>query len=405
MSVKVTHEATEEIAQRPAGRALVKVGGNGDGQVPRSAGTRRKLLSGGIALLGAACVGGLTARIVSEAARAKEVAHLRALIAELTKEWPRRPIRMVVPFADDGPLAMLARQLVAPLSRELRQQVVPTIEPGNGGVRGTLLVRRSAADGHTILLHNTAFVLAPAVNKVADYACDDFEPLGLIDRGRMALIARTDIIPDPAELLRSMASTVHRIGHAGVGSNSHMCASFLKQALNAKLDFHPFDGTRPAIRALDAGSIDLLCDQLVHCLPWIKAGAVKPIAVLGEAGEATLPGVKPITHFGDVNRALLDFPRVHVWNGLYAPRGTPEPARIVLNFALRAALVSKEMSAWFAAQPTELFSDHSPIAHREHVKAELDRWSARAVSGNDIAPPRPELINRGFRLKQAMKPD
>ena len=102
--------------------------------------------------------------------------------------------------------------------------------------------------------------------------------------------------------------------------------------MGVELTTVPYQGTGPAMNALLAGQVDLLCDQTTSTTPHIKAGSVKLYGVTTAARLKTLPDTPTLAEQG-----LKGF-EVVVWHGIYAPKGTPKEAIDKFGAALKAAL-------------------------------------------------------------------
>ena len=133
----------------------------------------------------------------------------------------------------------------------------------------------------------------------------------------------------------------------------------------------PYKGTGPAMNDLVGGQVDFMCDQTTNTVPQIKSGNVKVYGVTTAARLSSLPEVPTLDEQG-----LKGFDLV-VWNGLFAPRGTPKPALDTLTAGLQAAVQDsafKSRLGDLGAQPVPL-AKATPESLRTLLKAEIDKWT------------------------------
>src|SRR4051794_16478422 len=84
--------------------------------------------------------------------------------------FPNRPVQLVVAYPAGGTGDVIARLIAAPLSASLSQPVRVDDRTGASGAVGTRFVARAAADGHTLLIGQTAEIVAnPILMKDAGY--------------------------------------------------------------------------------------------------------------------------------------------------------------------------------------------------------------------------------------------
>jgi tripartite-type tricarboxylate transporter receptor subunit TctC len=299
--------------------------------------------------------------------------------------YPSKPITFVVPFAAGGPTDTIARLIGEHLGRTLGQQIVIENVAGAGGTAGTERVAKATPDGYTMLLHHQGITAAPALYNNLRYDTKTaFETVGLINRGPMVVVGKKGLEATSAkELFDWMKKNADKItmGHAGVGSNSHVCGLLMEKVLGQKFTFVAYRGTGPAMNDLVAGQIDVMCDQSTNAVPQIVGGTIKAYLV---ADTQRIASIKDVPTAGEAG-----FPdmTMTLWNGIYAPKGTPAEAITKVNEALRKALSDPQIVEMFAAVGTNTFpeSEWTPEAHRKTFLAELERQAA-LLSGAGVKP-------------------
>ena len=131
-----------------------------------------------------------------------------------------------------------------------------------------------------------------------------------------------------------------------------------------------YKGNAPALSALIGGEIDVMCDQTSTTTSQINAGTLKVYGVTSKTRVASLSIIPTLIEAG-----LASF-EVVIWNGLYAPKGTPKPAVDKLVVALQSALTD----ATFKSRLSELGLEPVPVekarpeALRAFLKSEIERW-------------------------------
>jgi tripartite-type tricarboxylate transporter receptor subunit TctC len=290
------------------------------------------------------------------------------------QDYPSKVITMVVPFAAGGPTDTVARLLGAPMSKELKQQVIVENVGGAGGTIAANRVAKATPDGYTILIHHIGMSTAPALYRKLPYnPLTDFEPIGLINEVPMTMVARSDF---PAKDLKGLIDYVKKnkdkvtYANAGLGAASHLCGMLFMTVIETDLTTVPYKGTAPAMNDLLGGQVDFMCDQTTNTTSQIKAGKIKVYAVTTKERVPSLPNVPTM------NEAGLKGFEISVWHALYAPKGTPKPVIEKLTKALQTALRDATVKQRFGDLGTAPVAEKraTPEALRAHLKAEIDRW-------------------------------
>lgn len=288
--------------------------------------------------------------------------------------FPSKPVTIVVPFTAGGPTDLVARSLAQGMSKALGQSVIVENTAGAGGTIAATRVKNGAPDGYLLLLHHIGMSTAPALyRKLAYNPLTDFEPVGLVVDTPMTLIARPDF---PAKDLNELVAYVKanktkiNLANAGLGSAAHLCGLLFQSTTQTELTTIPFKGTADALNALIAKQVDLLCDQTTNTTQHINAGTVKAYGVSSKARLTTLPNLPTLDEGG-----LKGF-QVGVWNGVYAPKGTPKPVIDKLAAAMQLALKEPDFRKRMSDLGATVYTPEqsTPAALAAQLKSEIDRW-------------------------------
>jgi tripartite-type tricarboxylate transporter receptor subunit TctC len=222
------------------------------------------------------------------------------------------------------------------MTKSLGQTVVVENKTGAGGTIAATYVARATPDGYTFLIHHNGMATAPALYRKLPYnPLTDFEYVSQVIDVPMTLVGRKDLpAKDFKELLAYLKTKGDKVNlaHAGLGAVSHLCSVLFRQAVGVDMTTVPYQGTGPAMNALLAGQVDLLCDQTTSTTTHIKSGGIKLYGVTSAQRVKTLPDAPTLAEQG-----LKDF-QVIVWHGIYAPKGTPKEAIDKFGAALKTAL-------------------------------------------------------------------
>lgn len=290
------------------------------------------------------------------------------------QDYPSKVITIIVPFAAGGPSDTIARLTAQSMGTTLKTQMIVENVGGAGGTLGAARLTQAKPDGYTVFIHHIGHATAPALYRKLSYdTIKDFEPVGLINDGAMALVARKDF---PAKNLKEFLDYVKankdkvNMANAGVGSASHLCGMLFQSALDADLTTIPYKGTGPAMNDLLGGQVDFMCDQTTNNASQIKAEKIKAYGVTTVKPVAALPGIPTMNDAGMPNFTIS------VWHAMYAPKGTPQPVIDKLSKALQEALKDPNLKQRFADLGSEPVAQNlaTPEALRTHLKSEIDKW-------------------------------
>ncbi|MFN6955895.1 MAG: Bug family tripartite tricarboxylate transporter substrate binding protein [Acetobacteraceae bacterium] len=301
---------------------------------------------------------------------------LPPLPARAQGAFPARSVSLVVPFAPGGTTDVVARIVQEPLSRHLGVAVTVENRPGAGGAVGAEVVRRSAPDGHTILLATAStHGVNPAVFDDLPYDAErDFAPIALLGTTPQALAVRADHpARRVADLVARLRAEPGRLNYAsaGVGSITHLASEWFLQAAGGLAAEHvPYRGGGPALQAVIAGEADFVLETTATLAGAVHGGRVRLLAVATARRSAAFPDVPTLQEEGFAGFDAAS------WTMAVAPAGTPAPVLMRLNAAFNAAVAEEEVRRRLADIGTEAIADSTPESAAAHIRVEIARWRA-----------------------------
>jgi tripartite-type tricarboxylate transporter receptor subunit TctC len=294
--------------------------------------------------------------------------------------YPSKTVRMVVPYAAGGPNDVMARVISQQWALTSGQAVVVENKVGAGGVVGTDLVAKSAADGYTLGFISAPFTMAPALQSKMPYdTLRDFTPVSKIAESPMVmLVPSTSRFKSPQELIDFAAKNpgVLNYGSGGIGSTPHLTTELLNAMLGIKLTHVPYKGGGESIKALMSGEIDVLIDSITSTDGPIASGRVKAIAIASPRRVPKMPAVPTFEESG-----IRNFGVTH-WVGVVAPARLPAETLNSLHAQLDKALKSPEV----VKRLTEIGAEtagNSPSEFARFIQSEVGNWQ-KAVKAAQI---------------------
>jgi tripartite-type tricarboxylate transporter receptor subunit TctC len=259
-------------------------------------------------------------------------------------EYPEKAIQGVIQWGAGGSTDVVMRSITPHAEKILGGSVVMQNMTGGTGAIALKFVGAQDADGYTLLMGAEN----PQLYKVmglgdSDYA--DFTPINVIARGVPLLVARPDApYNNFAELAAYVAAHPNEVkfGSTGPGGLPSVITAMLTSEVALPVIAVPYDGDGPALTALQGGAIDVMPAVLGAAIEGIRAGRMKPIALIDTVANLALPDVAPITetHPG--------FAKYLPWGpffGVFVKNGTPDDAVAKLQAAYAEATTNPEFVA------------------------------------------------------------
>src|SRR5450631_1244375 len=275
-----------------------------------------------------------------------------ALRAFAQAGYPNKPIKIIAPVQPGGGVDLVARTIAERLGKALDQAIIVENQSGGGGVIASLATARAAPDGYTLMVgyvgtHGTN----PAVRKLPYDAVKDFTQYVKANPGKLSY------------------------GSSGPGTLTHLAMEQLKVAADLDMQHVPYRGIGPAITDILGGQTQALFPGLAAALPHIKAGKMKPLAIIGPRRDRLVPDVPTFEESG-----YAGFDGVQ-WYGIVGPANMPAPLVKRLNEQINKLLESPALRQRLSGEALEPMP-MSPEQFGQYIRDDIARWSRLAKARN-----------------------
>jgi tripartite-type tricarboxylate transporter receptor subunit TctC len=307
---------------------------------------------------------------------------IAGIAAAAAQSYPTRPVTAIVPASAGGPTDTIGRIVMARAQQLLRQNIIIENVGGASGTIGTGRLVRAEPDGYTIGIGGpNHYVVNASVYPLTYDTVKDFEPISLLANGPMIIMSRNSL---PAKNLTELVAWLKAqgdnvtFGTGGLASPPHISGLSLQTVTGTKFQFVPFRGSAPALQQVVGGQLDIIIDQASSAISIVKGGNVRAYAVTARQRLASAPDIPTVDEAG-----LPGF-HVSIWQGGWAPKGTPKEIIAKLNAAIAGALADPAVQKRLAEIGQEMpgAEQMTPGGFGAFHKAEMDKWTPIIKAAN-----------------------
>jgi tripartite-type tricarboxylate transporter receptor subunit TctC len=316
---------------------------------------RRDVLAGGIAVLG--------------------TVPFHRLAASAEVEYPRQPIRLVVPRSAGGVVDIVAR-LWAEKAKQRLGNVIIENQGGGGGLIGASTVAHAKPDGYTLLAGTTSeLVITPAITPNPPYdPAKDLAPVTLMAESISALMVHASL---PVRSLQELIAYDHAhpgtlsYGSAGVGTSAHLCAELFKQLAGLPDIVHvPYRGANAGLVDFYAGQLPMFAASISpQVLAMHNKGTIRVLVAGTDRRLRTAPDIAISSEVGFPELITVQF------IGLFAPGGTAVDIIKILASASHDVLTKPDFQQKLIEDGFEPLTNSGPEQAAKFVREELVRWT------------------------------
>jgi tripartite-type tricarboxylate transporter receptor subunit TctC len=291
-------------------------------------------------------------------------------------KYPSKPVKIIVPYAPGGATDITSRLFGEQLKNILGQQFVVESKPGAFGVIAIEEMARAKPDGYTLMVGNVSTnAITPVLFK--DKFKINFEK-EVISVSRLVFYPSFLIISTKAIDVKSTKELIDhakknpgkvRYTSAGVGSFPHFDMEIFGRRAGVDMVHIPNkSGAAGMINDLVVGDVHTAFLNAASSAAMIKAGTLRPLAVLAEQRLAEYPDVPTLAEAGYPNVGTLH------WQSMLAPAGTPKEVLDTLHKAIVEAAKAPALIEAFKKQHVTIKPNASPAEAQTWLNDEIASW-------------------------------
>ena len=217
-------------------------------------------------------------------------------------DYPSRPVKVIIPFAPGGVVDIMGRLLSQKLSEAFGTNFYVENVGGAGGNIGVAKAANSPADGYTLLMTSSSFVVNPTLHKKVPYdPYKDFAPVTIAAAAPNIIVVNTS---DPAKSVRELVAEIrasprkYSFASSGTGTTPHLSGELFRLSFNLDMVHVPFTGAGPSLEATVGGHTPIAFSSLPSAVPLVKGGSLRALAVTSAERVKALPDVPTLAEAG-----------------------------------------------------------------------------------------------------------
>ena len=299
------------------------------------------------------------------------VALLLSVAASFAQGYPNKLVRVVVGFAAGGPTDVIARIVAQKLSDTLGHQFYVENIGGAGGNTAAGQVARAPADGYTIHIISTGFMVNPSLYAKVPYdPIKDFAPVTLVAYSPNVVVVNPSVpaktIPELVQLIRDNPGKYSYAG-PGVGSTPHLSGELFRLQFNLDLVHVPFTGAGPAIQATLGGHTPIAFTAMPPAMAAVKDGKLRALGVAADRRVAALPDLPTFAEQGIKDQ------EADTLTGIVLPAGTPKEIVDLLQREVAKIVAQPDVKEKLGALGFVPIAN-TPDAFGARIKLEIEKW-------------------------------
>lgn len=307
---------------------------------------------------------------------------------------PEKPVNLIVPWGAGGSTDRSARTTAGIVEEYLGTTIVVVNQPGASGSVGTKNTLDAPRDGLTWT--------AGAVKDLGNYVVQGLLDTTLDDWHLFLNVAMPNVISvnvdTPYETFDDLADAFRageevRVATAGVNSAGHTAIELIKSYTGIEYTHVTYDGGNPAVIATVGGEADMVPQLSVEQVDMIRAGQLRPLAVLADKPleiEGVDEAIPPITNW------IPEFQSAPIYFGIFVPAGVPDDVITTLGAIWDEHVMDSDELRQWARENAVVFDPAwgEEAVDKAFPMVQIDAWlkydaGDAVIDPADVGIPRP----------------
>ena len=258
---------------------------------------------------------------------------LPAAYAQSARNFPEKPIKLVIAFPAGGPTDVTMRQLAENAGKQLGQPVIIENKPGAGGTLPAQALQTAQPDGYTLAQMPLGVFRLPYTTKINWDPVKDISYVINVTGYAFGIVVPADSpFKNWADFVAYAKANPGKLtyGSTGTMTSPHLTTELIAQKAGIELQHVPYKGSADLMLATISGQLMAAADSTGFAQQ-VAAGKLRVLNTWGEKRLDKFPDAPTLKELGYDMVQNSPF-------GIGAPRGTPPEVVAKIHDAFKKAM-------------------------------------------------------------------
>ena len=258
---------------------------------------------------------------------------LPAAYAQSARNFPEKPIKLVIAFPAGGPTDVTMRQLAENAGKQLGQPVIIENKPGAGGTLPAQALQTAPPDGYTLAQMPLGVFRLPYTTRINWDPVKDINYVINVTGYAFGIVVPADSpLKNWQDFVAYAKANPGRLtyGSTGTLTSPHLTTELIAQKAGIELQHVPYKGSADLMLAVMSGQLMAAADSTGFA-PQVEAGKLRVLNTWGEKRLDKFPNAPTLKELGYDMVQNSPF-------GIGAPRGTPPEVVARIHDAFKKAM-------------------------------------------------------------------